>query len=321
MTSRWYVTSDSEREQPDWRVPESTSRAAGRALRKQRAEEANEDYTDTDTGSDMSARDTDDDSLLGSMAVAARRATRAKPGYRRWRRPERGDRSRIDAAQRRWDAAMATPLGSCGDSSLGGDDDDEAHAVVGVTGASGKAATGESAVAEVKRSRRATGPLTGDASGGGFRSRLARRAMRFGDGAEREEAAAAERAERQSFPYEGAKGGAATSRRLPTRRSSAHQPPQGGEPGGPASVPGRYASDETGTRLRVGGTSVLGCPTGETVGNQERERLASLAADAKAAAHGGAPRTTRKDVQIGAGERRVVPTEHGVETTVDVTTD
>ena len=135
MASRWYDTSDSEREQPGWRVPESTSRAAERALRKQRAEEANKDYTDTDTDSDTSAKDTDDDSLLENMAVAARRATRAKPGYRRWRRPERGDRSRIDAAQRHWDAATATPLGSCGDSPLGGDDDDEAHAVVGVTGA------------------------------------------------------------------------------------------------------------------------------------------------------------------------------------------
>ena len=64
----------------------------------------------------------------------------------------------------------------------------------------------------------------------------------------------------------------------------------------------------------------LGCPTGETVGNQERGRLTSLAADAEAAAHGGAPQTTRKDVQIGAGERRVVPTEHGVEATADATT-
>ena len=124
MTSRWYNTSDSEREQLGWRVPGSTSRAAERALRKQRAEEANKDYTDTDTDLDTSARDTDDDSLLENMAVAARRATRAKPGYRRWRRPERGDRSRIDAAQRRWDAAMATPLSSGGDLPLGGDDDE-----------------------------------------------------------------------------------------------------------------------------------------------------------------------------------------------------
>jgi len=324
MTSRWYDTSDSEREQPGWRVPESTSRAAERALRKQRAKEANEDCTDTDTDSDTSARDTDDDSLLENMAVAARRATRAKPGYRRWRRPERGDRSRVDAAQSRWDAAMATPatpLSSCGDSPFGGDGDDEADAVVGVTGARGKKATSGSSVAGVKRSRQAAGPSTGDASGGDFRSRLARRAVRFGDGAEREEAAAAERAERQSFPYEGARGGAAASQRLSTRRSSAHQALHGGEPGGPAPVLGRKTlHGDTGNPLRDGGTFVLGCPIGETVDNQGRARLTSLAAGAKAAAHEGAPQTTRKDEQIGAGERRVVPTEHGAEATADVTT-
>ena len=185
MTSRWYDTSDSEREQPGWRVPASTSRTAERALRRQRAKDANEDYSDTETESDTSARDTDDDSLLENMAIAARRATRVKPGYRRWHRPARGDRSRIDEAQSRWDAAMATPLSSGGDSPFGGDDDDEAQAVVGVTGASGKEATGGSAVAGEKRDRRATGPPTDDASGGDFRSRLKRRAVRFGAGAGR----------------------------------------------------------------------------------------------------------------------------------------
>ena len=142
MTSRWYDTSDSEREQPGWRVPASTSRTAERALRRQRAKDANEDYSDTETESDTSARDTDDDSLLENMAIAARRATRVKPGYRRWHRPARGDRARIDEAQSRWDAAMATPLSAGGESSFGGDDDDEARAVVGVTGASGNEATG-----------------------------------------------------------------------------------------------------------------------------------------------------------------------------------
>ena len=149
-------------------MPESTSRAAERALRKQRAAEANKDNTDTDTDTDTSARDTDDDSLLESMAVAARRAARAKPGYRRWRRPERGGRSRIDAAQRRWDAAMATPLGSFGDLPLGGDGYDDDGDVGGVTSARSKEATGGSAVAGVKRSRQAAGPSAGDASGGGF---------------------------------------------------------------------------------------------------------------------------------------------------------
>ena len=163
---------------------------AERALRKQSTAEANKDNTDTDTDTDTSARDTDDDSLLGSMAVAARRAARAKPGYRRWRRPERGGRSRIDATQRRWDAAMATPVGSCGDLPFGGDGDDGDDDVGGVTGGRSKEATGGSAVAGAKRSRQAAGPPTGDASGGGFHSRLARRAVRFGDGAEREEAAA-----------------------------------------------------------------------------------------------------------------------------------
>ena len=335
MTGQWYDTSDSEREQPGWRVPESTSRAAERALRKQRAKKANEDYTDTDTDSDTSARDTDDDSLLENMAVAARRATRAKPGYRRWRRPERGDRSRIDAAQSRWDAAMATPatpLRSCGDSPFGGDDDDEAEAVVGVTGARGKKATSGSSVAGAKRSRRAAGPSTGDASGGDFRSRLARRTVRFGDGAEREEAAAAERAERQSFPYEGARGGAAASQGLSTRRPSAHQALSGGEPGDPASVPGRKTPQgDTGTPLRDGCTFVLGCPTGETVDNQRRERRTSLSANAEAAAHGGALPTARKadgskrelvgilkKMQIGAGERRTVSAGHGFKTTATI---
>ena len=144
--------------------------------------------------------------------------------------------------------------------------------------------------------------------------------MRFDEGAEREEAAAVERTERQSFPYEGARGGAAASQGLSTRRPSAHQALSGGEPGDPASVPGRKTPQgDTGTPLRDGCTFVLGCPTGETVDNQGRARLTSLAAGAKAAAHEGAPQTTRKDEQIGAGERRVVPAGHGVETTVDVT--
>ena len=71
-SSRWYGASDSEREQPGWRVPESTSLAAERALRKQCAAEANKDETDTDTDTDTSARDADNDSLLESIAVAAR---------------------------------------------------------------------------------------------------------------------------------------------------------------------------------------------------------------------------------------------------------
>ena len=168
MTSRWYDTSDSEREQPGWRVPASTSRTAERALRRQRAKDANEDYSDTETESDTSARDTDDDSLLENMAIAARRATRVKPGHRRWRRPARGDRARIDEAQSRWDAAMTTPLNAGGESSSGGDDDDEARAVVGVTGASGNEATDGGAVTGGKRDRRATGPPADDVSGGGI---------------------------------------------------------------------------------------------------------------------------------------------------------
>ena len=46
---------------------------------------------------------------------------------------------------------------------------------------------------------------------------------------------------------------------------------QGGEPGGPSSVPGRYSLGEVGGRLRAGSTPVLGRPTGETVGNQKQE--------------------------------------------------
>ena len=148
---------------------------------------------------------------------------------------------------------MATPLSSGGDSPLGGDDDDdEARAVVGVTGASGKKATGGSAVAGEKRDRRATGPPTDDASGGDFRSRLKRRSVRFGADARRGEAAAAECAERQSFPYGGARGEAAASQRLSTRRSSAHQALSGGEPGGPASVlGGKTLHGDTGNRPEV----------------------------------------------------------------------
>ena len=272
MTSRWYDTSDSEREQPGWRVPASTSRTAERALRRQRAKDANEDYSDTETESDTSARDTDDDSLLENMAIAARRATRVKPGHRRWRRPARGDRARIDEAQSRWDAAMTTPLNAGGESSSGGDDDDEARAVVGVTGASGNEATDGGAVTGEKRDRRATGPPADDVSGGDFRSRLKRRSVRFGVDARRGEAAAAECAERQSFPYGGARGEAAASQRLSTRRSSAHQALSGGEPGGPASVLGRYAPGDTGNPLRDGGTFVLGCPTGQTVGNLKQSK-------------------------------------------------
>ena len=96
---------------------------------------------------------------------------------------------------------MATPLGSCGDLPFGGDGDDNDDDVGGITGARSKEAAGGGAVAGAKRSRQAAGPSTGDASGGGSHSRLARRAVRFGDGAEREEAAAADGAGRQSLPH------------------------------------------------------------------------------------------------------------------------
>ena len=51
---------------------------------------------------------------------------------------------------------------------------------------------------------------------------------------------------------------------------------QGGEPGGPSSVLGRYALAEVGSRLRAGGTSVLGRPNGETTGIQKQERRTSF---------------------------------------------
>ena len=46
---------------------------------------------------------------------------------------------------------------------------------------------------------------------------------------------------------------------------------QGGEPGGPSSVPGRYSLGEVGGRLRAGSTPVLGSPNGETAGNRKQE--------------------------------------------------
>ena len=55
---------------------------------------------------------------------------------------------------------------------------------------------------------------------------------------------------------------------------------QGGEPGGPSSVPGRCAFGEVGSRLRAGGTPVLGRPNGGTVGNQKQERRTSFAGPA-----------------------------------------
>ena len=282
MTSRWYDTSDSEHELPGWRVPGSTSQAVERAMLKQRNAEMGRSETETDTDSDTSAKDTDDDSLLEDMAVAARRATRAKPGFRRWRRPERGDRSRIEAVQRRWDAAMETPLGGRGEGGVTGgggadarheegiagvcqprgvhkrllsertsakadqpkepppdhgrrgrrdqdacdDGDDDDGDVGGVTGAGSKEATGGGAVAGVKRNHQTAEPSTGDASERGFSSRLARRSVRFDDGAEQEKSAAAERA----------RAIAATRRWFPTRRSSADQALSGGEPAGPAPV-------------------------------------------------------------------------------------
>ena len=64
-----------------------------------------------------------------------------------------------------------------------------------------------------------------------------------------------------------------------------------------------------------------GARPGRLSTTRERARLTSLAAGAKAAAHEGAPQTTRKDEQIGAGERRVVPTEHDVEAAADATTE
>ena len=127
-------------------------------------------------------------------------------------------------------------------------------------------------------------------------------------------------------------GGAAASQKLLTRRPSAHQALPGGEPGDPASVPGRKTPQgDTGTPLRDGCTFVLGCPTGETVDNQRRERRTSLSANAEAAAHGGALPTTRKadsskkelvgilkKMQIGAGERRTVSAGHGFKTTATI---
>ena len=74
----WYEASDSEREQPGWHVPKSTS-LAGRHTREeeQAAELGNGNAEmDTDTDTDTSAKDTDDDSLLENGAIAARRARR-----------------------------------------------------------------------------------------------------------------------------------------------------------------------------------------------------------------------------------------------------
>ena len=145
------------------------------------------------------------------------------------------------------------------------------------------------------------------------------------------------RAERHSVASKvsdttGGEGGAAASQKLLTRRPSAHQALPGGEPGDPASVPGRKTPQgDTGTPLRDGCTFVLGCPTGETVDNQRRERRTSLSANAEAAAHGGALPTTRKadsskkelvgilkKMQIGAGERRTVSAGHGFKTTATI---
>ena len=146
---------------------------------------------------------------------------------------------------------MATPLGSFDDLPFGGDGDDDDGDVGGATGARRREATGGSAVAGAKRSRQVAGPSTGDASGGGFHSRLAQRAVRFGDGAEREEAAVADVAKGQSLPH-------CNSTSYPDDESLRRS----------------YPGDE------AGGNKVL---------------------------------------QIGAGERRVVPAGHGVETTADVT--
>ena len=147
---------------------------------------------------------------------------------------------------------MATPLGSFENLPTGGDgDDDDDGDIGGVTGARSREATGGGAVAGTKRNRQAAGPSTGDASGGGFHSRLARRAVRVGDGAEQEEAAVADVAKKHSLPH---------------------------------CNPTSYPGDESLRRSY---------PGDETGGN--------------------------KGLQIGAGERRVVPAGHGVETTADVT--
>ena len=75
---------------------------------------------------------------------------------------------------------MATPLVS-GNGASGDDGDD----VGGVTGARDRGATDGGAVAGAKRSRRAAMPSGSGVMGGDFYSRLARRMVRFGDGAER----------------------------------------------------------------------------------------------------------------------------------------
>ena len=224
----------------------------------------------------------DDGSLLERMAAAARRgarrvALRNAIGHRATRRVERHGGLPLATIQQRWDLAMTMPTAGADGVRASDDDSTRTRATRGGDVAQGHATAGHEGVQPVADKATEHARPT-DA--------VARRAVRFGEGnAEGRGSGSGRLASRLpagAKQKEAAHGGAppttrsrderSASGRLPTRRSTAHQALSGGEPGGPASVLGRYAPGETGSRLRDGGTSVLGCPTGETVGNQKQER-------------------------------------------------
>ena len=202
------------------------------------------------------------------MAAAARRgarrvALRNAIGHRATRRVERHGGLPLATIQQRWDLAMTMPKASADGVRACDDDSTRTGATRGGDVAQGHATAGHEGVQPVADKATEHARPTDE---------VARRAVRFGDAESRGSGSGrfASRLSAGAKQKGTAHGGAppttrgrderSTSGRLLTRRSSAHQALSGGEPGGPASVLGRYAPGDMGNPLRDGGTFVLGYP-------------------------------------------------------------
>ena len=262
-----YDDTDSEHEQPVWRL------GSDRSCRH-----------DGDSGTDSSSSSSDGGTDDETDAERRRRFRCGSGSHARRsaRRVSRGGRD-IEAVQSDWNEAMtssAVPTGA--------DDDRGTTYETEATRDSAAPDKGEgtehdpAAVHSEARTEQSS-----------FERRIARRTERFGpDEMKRGNGGVTTAVERR----------AAASQRLSTRRSSAHQALPGGEPGGPTSVPGRKTPQgDTGTPLRDGCTFVLGCPTGETVDNQRQGRRTSPSTNAVKEKHqdaGAAERASREAARL-----------------------
>ena len=219
-----YDDTDSEHEQPFWRL------GSDRSCRH-----------DGDSGTDSSSSSSDGGTDDETDAERRRRFRCGSGSHARRsaRRVSRGGRD-IDAVQSDWNEAMtssAVPTGA----------DDDRGTTYETEATRESAAPDEGEGTEHDPAAVHSEARTEQSS---FERRIARRTERFGpDEMKRGNGGVTTAVERR----------AAASQRLSTRRSSAHQALPGGEPGGPTSVLGRKTlHGDTGNPLRDGGTFVLG---------------------------------------------------------------